>query len=279
MAGANTGWHRSAAPWFPSAHLVYVVDVVAVQDAAAGDRHERDAAQRHLAGPLPPCPPCPPCPCDSLEEKGTPVGVVYRTRGPALGSWEDRPPVTYPTCRALTTRGLGLDTDIWREIHPAEGEIHPAEGEGVRSGARHGHMASCPCRALRPRAGFTARGMTIYPPERWTKWSTVDEVYSSKSSREYSKYGTLTGVTWSIVDHRRLSRRSRRLDTDTVKLTVKTLFSHLVTPERIQLSHQFFTDVKCPCQALSRTTNAPLERSPGNSLTQGGSLTTDRSAD
>eukprot|EP00959_Pyramimonas_sp_CCMP1952_P439648 9203908-Pyramimonas_sp.AAC.1 len=70
-------------------------------------------------------------------------------------------------------------------------------------------MASCPCRALRPRAGFTARGMTIYPPERWTKWSTVDEVYSSKSSREYSKYGTLTGVTWSIVDHRRLSRRSR----------------------------------------------------------------------
>ena len=25
-------------------------------------------------------------------EKGTPAGVVYRAQGPALGSWEDRPP-------------------------------------------------------------------------------------------------------------------------------------------------------------------------------------------
>eukprot|EP00976_Prorocentrum_cordatum_P082386 1184796-Prorocentrum_minimum.AAC.1 len=27
-----------------------------------------------------------------VREKGFPVGVVYRARGPALGSWEDRPP-------------------------------------------------------------------------------------------------------------------------------------------------------------------------------------------
>ena len=26
------------------------------------------------------------------EEKGTPVGVVYRAQGPALGSWEVQPP-------------------------------------------------------------------------------------------------------------------------------------------------------------------------------------------
>eukprot|EP00976_Prorocentrum_cordatum_P068537 1179185-Prorocentrum_minimum.AAC.2 len=30
-----------------------------------------------------------------LVEKGTPVGVVYRARGPALGSWEDQPPAAY----------------------------------------------------------------------------------------------------------------------------------------------------------------------------------------
>eukprot|EP00959_Pyramimonas_sp_CCMP1952_P013232 279240-Pyramimonas_sp.AAC.1 len=29
------------------------------------------------------------------QEKGTPVGVVYRAHGPALGSWEDRPPAAY----------------------------------------------------------------------------------------------------------------------------------------------------------------------------------------
>eukprot|EP00959_Pyramimonas_sp_CCMP1952_P324176 6784796-Pyramimonas_sp.AAC.1 len=29
------------------------------------------------------------------KEEGTPVGVVYRARGPALGSWEDRPPAAY----------------------------------------------------------------------------------------------------------------------------------------------------------------------------------------
>eukprot|EP00959_Pyramimonas_sp_CCMP1952_P114988 2403951-Pyramimonas_sp.AAC.1 len=29
------------------------------------------------------------------EEKGTPVGVVDKARGPALGSWEDRPPAAY----------------------------------------------------------------------------------------------------------------------------------------------------------------------------------------
>jgi hypothetical protein len=28
----------------------------------------------------------------SREEKGTPVGVVYRAQGPALGSWGDRLP-------------------------------------------------------------------------------------------------------------------------------------------------------------------------------------------
>ena len=29
---------------------------------------------------------------DVFQKKGTPVGVVYRAQGPALGSWEDRPP-------------------------------------------------------------------------------------------------------------------------------------------------------------------------------------------
>eukprot|EP00976_Prorocentrum_cordatum_P118227 1196431-Prorocentrum_minimum.AAC.4 len=27
-----------------------------------------------------------------VREKGTPAGVVYRAQGPALGSWDDRPP-------------------------------------------------------------------------------------------------------------------------------------------------------------------------------------------
>eukprot|EP00959_Pyramimonas_sp_CCMP1952_P467861 9492292-Pyramimonas_sp.AAC.1 len=31
------------------------------------------------------------------REKGTPVGVVDKARGPALGSWEDRPPAAYLT--------------------------------------------------------------------------------------------------------------------------------------------------------------------------------------
>eukprot|EP00976_Prorocentrum_cordatum_P088132 1187187-Prorocentrum_minimum.AAC.2 len=30
--------------------------------------------------------------CVAPTQKGTPVGVVNRARGPALGSWEDRPP-------------------------------------------------------------------------------------------------------------------------------------------------------------------------------------------
>eukprot|EP00976_Prorocentrum_cordatum_P060698 1176011-Prorocentrum_minimum.AAC.8 len=34
-------------------------------------------------------------------EKGTSVGVVYRARGPALGSWEDRPPAAYVCVRAV----------------------------------------------------------------------------------------------------------------------------------------------------------------------------------
>eukprot|EP00976_Prorocentrum_cordatum_P116234 1196132-Prorocentrum_minimum.AAC.2 len=29
--------------------------------------------------------------------KGTPVRVVYRARGPVLGSWEDQPPAAYPS--------------------------------------------------------------------------------------------------------------------------------------------------------------------------------------
>eukprot|EP00959_Pyramimonas_sp_CCMP1952_P473419 9501722-Pyramimonas_sp.AAC.1 len=29
------------------------------------------------------------------KEKGTPIGVVYRARGPALGSWEHLPPAAY----------------------------------------------------------------------------------------------------------------------------------------------------------------------------------------
>eukprot|EP00959_Pyramimonas_sp_CCMP1952_P299033 6254864-Pyramimonas_sp.AAC.2 len=40
------------------------------------------------------------------------------------------------------------------------------------------------------------------------------------------------------------------LDTDTVELIAKTLLSHLVTLERIQFSHQLFTDAICPCRAL-----------------------------
>ena len=31
----------------------------------------------------------------AAKEKGTPVGVVYRARGPALGSWEDQAPAAY----------------------------------------------------------------------------------------------------------------------------------------------------------------------------------------
>eukprot|EP00976_Prorocentrum_cordatum_P060703 1176012-Prorocentrum_minimum.AAC.4 len=30
-----------------------------------------------------------------MLQKGTPVGVVYRAQGPALGSWEDLPPAAY----------------------------------------------------------------------------------------------------------------------------------------------------------------------------------------
>eukprot|EP00976_Prorocentrum_cordatum_P074793 1181651-Prorocentrum_minimum.AAC.1 len=37
----------------------------------------------------------------STSRKGTtPVGVVYRAQGPALGSWEDRPPAAYVCVRA-----------------------------------------------------------------------------------------------------------------------------------------------------------------------------------
>eukprot|EP00959_Pyramimonas_sp_CCMP1952_P268032 5604293-Pyramimonas_sp.AAC.1 len=35
---------------------------------------------------------CTPVGPDGNEKKGTPVGVVYRAQGSALGSWEDRPP-------------------------------------------------------------------------------------------------------------------------------------------------------------------------------------------
>eukprot|EP00976_Prorocentrum_cordatum_P088073 1187164-Prorocentrum_minimum.AAC.1 len=31
----------------------------------------------------------------SHQKKGTPAGVVNRAQGPALGSWEDRPPAAY----------------------------------------------------------------------------------------------------------------------------------------------------------------------------------------
>eukprot|EP00959_Pyramimonas_sp_CCMP1952_P408975 8570700-Pyramimonas_sp.AAC.1 len=54
------------------------------------------------------------------------------------------------------------------------------------------------------------------------------------------------------------------LDTDTVQWTVKTLLSRLVTLERIQFSRQLFTDVECPCRALTRGSadrdGTPLER-------------------
>eukprot|EP00976_Prorocentrum_cordatum_P110444 1195200-Prorocentrum_minimum.AAC.4 len=39
-------------------------------------------------------------------------------------------------------------------------------------------------------------------------------------------------------------------DADTVKWTVKTLSSHLVTLEGVRFSRRFFTDVACPCRAL-----------------------------
>eukprot|EP00959_Pyramimonas_sp_CCMP1952_P097042 2028346-Pyramimonas_sp.AAC.3 len=35
-----------------------------------------------------------------------------------------------------------------------------------------------------------------------------------------------------------------------IELTIKTLLGHLVTLERFQLSHPFFTDAICPCRAL-----------------------------
>eukprot|EP00959_Pyramimonas_sp_CCMP1952_P082850 1731556-Pyramimonas_sp.AAC.1 len=31
------------------------------------------------------------------QKKGTLAGVVYRAQGPALGSWEDRPPAAFLT--------------------------------------------------------------------------------------------------------------------------------------------------------------------------------------
>eukprot|EP00959_Pyramimonas_sp_CCMP1952_P456142 9472692-Pyramimonas_sp.AAC.1 len=44
------------------------------------------------------------------------------------------------------------------------------------------------------------------------------------------------------------TRRRLELDTDTVELTVKTFSSHLITRE---FTHQFFTDIECPCRALA----------------------------
>eukprot|EP00976_Prorocentrum_cordatum_P088185 1187205-Prorocentrum_minimum.AAC.5 len=39
-------------------------------------------------------------------KKGTPVGVVYRAQGPALGSWKDPPPAAYVCARCVTVSTL-----------------------------------------------------------------------------------------------------------------------------------------------------------------------------
>eukprot|EP00976_Prorocentrum_cordatum_P037249 757300-Prorocentrum_minimum.AAC.6 len=60
----------------------------------------------------------------STSEKGIPVEVVYRARGPALGSWEDQPPAAYQT----DTRVLGFHLlEPLREVLlcGAVGVVHP----------------------------------------------------------------------------------------------------------------------------------------------------------
>eukprot|EP00959_Pyramimonas_sp_CCMP1952_P273369 5713803-Pyramimonas_sp.AAC.1 len=45
------------------------------------------------------------------EEKGTPVGVVYRAQGPALGGWEDQPPAAYSasvSVRKASSNAVGI---------------------------------------------------------------------------------------------------------------------------------------------------------------------------
>ena len=41
------------------------------------------------------------------REKGTPVGVVYRVRDPALDSWEDQPPAAYEVFLGYSALNLG----------------------------------------------------------------------------------------------------------------------------------------------------------------------------
>eukprot|EP00976_Prorocentrum_cordatum_P060557 1175957-Prorocentrum_minimum.AAC.3 len=57
------------------------------------------------------------------EEKGTPVGVVYRAQGPALGSWEDQPPAAYE-----------VSTRSWRGT-PGRGTRWRGGGRGASAGA------------------------------------------------------------------------------------------------------------------------------------------------
>eukprot|EP00959_Pyramimonas_sp_CCMP1952_P388549 8141597-Pyramimonas_sp.AAC.1 len=48
------------------------------------------------------------------EVYGTPVGVVYRAQGPALGSWEDQPPAASSRCVVhRTIRGDAVGPQLW----------------------------------------------------------------------------------------------------------------------------------------------------------------------